>query len=258
MAILFNFIIAICNSHFKTSSVLNKAIMRRLRLLLFFAVVFCCITSNGQVNNLRIDSLNIPTAHLGDSLATVTVTVHNDSLTSYVGKILFGSRINTDTATIDTLASGAVYYPNYNSLDSIGPHNSVVLHLVFHIVNPPFIVGPSGVVIWPIVNNNGSGFISSTDTLRTTLYVLNPLGEADIEGSNLKVFMDEEQLLIQADWDSKLKMVKVYSVNGSLLTERQLSLSTAINMSAYSEGIYFAEVWFADNSRKVIKVFKAK
>ena len=231
--------------------------MKNLRLLVFIAVIFCCGPGKAQVNNLRIGNLALGPFHIGDSVI-LNITIHNDSAASYSGRILLGSIVGSDTTRIDTLPSGTIYYPNYSFFDSIRPFDSIVRGIIIRVTDPPFIVGPSGVVIWPIVKDSNGDFVSSTDTLRTILFALNPLGIADLEDLNIKVFMDEGQLLIQADLDSKLKEVKLYSISGALLAQKALSLSTAIDMNSFSDGVYFAEVWFADNTRRVIKVFKAK
>ncbi len=231
--------------------------MKNLRLLIFIAVMFCCGLAKAQVNNLRIGNVAFGPFHIGDSVI-LNITIHNDSAASYAGRILLGSIVGSDTTRIDTLPSGTIYYPSYNLFDSIRPLDSIVRSLIIRVTDPPFIVGPSGVVIWPIVENHNGYFISSTDTLRTILFALNPLGVADLGDLNLKVFMDEDQLVIQGEVDSKLKEVKLYNIGGALLAQKALSLSTAIDMTSYSDGVYLAEVWFADNTRKVIKVFKAK
>ena len=231
--------------------------MKNLRVLVFIAVIFCCGLARAQVNNLRIGNLVFGPVHIGDS-DIVNITIHNDSAVAYGGRILFGSIVGSDTTRIDTLSSGTIYYPGYNVFDSIRPFDSIVRSLIIRVTDPPFIVGPSGVVIWPIVKDPNGDFISSTDTLRTILFALNPLGVADRENPNLKVFMDENQLLIRGDVDSKPGEVKLYSISGALLVQKALSLSTAIDMNSFSDGVYLAELWFADNTRKVIKVFKAK
>jgi hypothetical protein len=119
-------------------------------------------------------------------------------------------------------------------------------------------VGTSGVVIWPIVVSNPSQLTVHVDSIGFTLEVLYPLGIDELSERNLKVYMLGQQLMIKNNGDYLLKNVKLYDVAGKLLLQKEVSVSGMVDMNQYAEGVYFAEINFADNTRAVVKVVNTR
>ena len=171
-------------------------------------------------------------------------------------------RINDSlvTASVDTSFSNVLVYANAQTTDSIGPGGSILRSLVFNIQNPPFIIGTSGVVIWPKVVSAVNPLLTVTivDTLTRNLSVTYPVGLDELTERNLKVYMNNQQLIIQNQGKYLLKSVKLYDVSGKLLLEQPISISGVVNMDQYASGVYLAEMNFEDNTRVICKVFSTR
>lgn len=232
--------------------------MKSVKHLLIVLGMFCIAEGYGQVN-LRIDTITFPsTIHLHDSIS-LSVTIHNDSFTTFVGKISFMGLIDSFVETADTsdAVGSTLVYPSGNTIESITFGSSITRSLIVHVNNPPFIIGSSGVVIWPIVTSS-SQVVHISDTLYTQVTVLYPVGIDEITDRKLKVYLSNEQLMIQNNGTYLLRNVRLYDIAGKLLDEQQITTSGALNMGQYPIGVYFAEINFADNTRAVVKVVNTK
>jgi hypothetical protein len=238
---------------------LNCKVMKGMKFILLVAGLFCLITAKAQVNNLRIDSAFLTAFPANTSVNdtfSVNIIIHNDSSTAYIGKVYIGTQVNTDSAHADTVSGATIYYPSYAANENIPAGGSITRPIFVSVLNPPFIVGSSAVVIWPIMNNNGN-LITSSNSLRT-LVTIYPMGINEPNDKNLKVYMSGQQLVVQENDLYLLKNVKLYDISGALLCQQQISLSGEISMASFAPGIYLAEVNYADNTSRLFKVFNTR
>ena len=233
--------------------------MKRMKVVLFLAALLCLGTLKAQVTVLRIDSnflTSFPdTLHAGDSF-TLNLTIHNDSSFVYNGTIEIAARINGNALVADTSVQ-ALEDTGYATNVIIPNNSSITKSIIVHVLTPPFIIGSSGVVIWPISNFNGNP-ISGVDSLSKTATILYPLGINEPNDKNLKVYLVGGQLNIQGDGEHLLKSIRLYDVEGALLNERPITINGTISMTQFANGIYLAEITFADNTRQVFKLLNSK
>jgi hypothetical protein len=235
--------------------------MKSVKLLLAAALFLFLGSISAQGVNLRIDSnalAAIDTLRLGQ-VDSFNITIYNDSNTYFWGQITIDGLINFVPFYGDS-AQNPVFYPNSNISDSIPAHGSVSRMLIVTVTNPPFIVGTSGVVIWPKVTAQTYPLVPATisDSISKLVTVFYPLGINEASEKGLKVFMAGEQLLIQAEAGTLLKDVELYDIEGRLLQQQSISGSGIIDMSHYCPGAYLARVFFADNTSVVVKVLNTR
>ncbi len=234
--------------------------MKSVKCLLFVIGMFSLTGVSAQVN-LRLDSVLIGLSSYNvykDSTYTLSVTFINDSAIDFVGRINVGAAINGVIAR-DSIAGDAIYYPNNGVTDTVTQHSQKTHTLVLNTHNSDFIVGTSGVVIWPIATlSNPLLHLKISDTIGVTLNVLYPAGIDELSARNLKVYMSGQQLVIENKGEYQLKDVTLYDVSGKLLQRKGILLSGAVDMNEYANGVYFAEISFADNTRAVVKVVNSK
>jgi hypothetical protein len=130
--------------------------------------------------------------------------------------------------------------------------------LIINVLSPDFIIGTSGVVIWPKALFPLDSVVNISDSLGKTVTVLYPLGLDEIVERNLKVYMSDQQLIIRNNGNYLLQNVKLYDLSGKLLNEEQLTNSGTLNLNQYAEGVYLTEINFADNTRMIFKVFNTR
>ena len=232
--------------------------MKKIKLLLFIGGLFWLSGMNAQGVNLRLDSNSLfylPGVVNLNSIIRDTVVIYNDSSTAFSGLITIAANINGDSLVADTAPTSILYYPTANQIESIPSGQHIVRELVITVGNPPFIIGTSGVVIWPISLGHSNPFVHISDSLSKTITVLHPVGIDEMVERNLKVYMNNQQLIIKNEGNYLLKSLKLYDVSGKLLNEQEVSKSGILNMNEYATGIYLAEVNFADNTRMIFKVF---
>jgi hypothetical protein len=234
--------------------------MKKQTFLLLAICLFCLGRTNAQGVNLRLglNSLaGLPNVVGIDSSYIDSVQIFNDSSSAFQGLINIAADIHGDTLVGDTFSGSVLNYPTANVGETIPAHGSIIRELIINVQNPPFIVGTSGVVIWPKAFSFVNQFIAISDSVSKTVIVF-PVGIDEIIRKNLKVYMSNGSLVIQDDGNYLLKNVKLYEVSGKLLQEQQISSSGTLNMNPYATGVYLAEVNFADNTRMVFKVFNVK
>ena len=231
--------------------------MKSVKYLLLMVGLFSFGEIKAQVN-LRLDSNSLAglpnTINMGSAYID-SVTIYNDSSAAFLGIINFRANINGDSIIADTSQISTLYYSHGSTIDSIAPNGGHITRvLIINVTNPPFIIGSSGVVIWPIASNSAH-FVYISDSISKVISVLYPVGINEVEDTRLKVYLVGQQLTIQTEGVNLLKNVRLYDVAGNLLQENKISASAVINMDRYAAGVYFAEINFADNTRKVVKLF---
>jgi|GEM_PF-1879599 hypothetical protein len=239
----------------------KKEMMKRIKLLLFIGALFCLSSINGQTVNLRLDSSSLaglPNIVNLNSAYHLTIIIHNDSSATYHGDITFGGTINGDSVSADTIASGVLYYESMYQSVTIAGGDTIMRELIINVLSPDFIIGTSGVVIWPKALFPLDSVVNISDSLGKTVTVLYPLGLDEIVERNLKVYMSDQQLIIRNNGNYLLQNVKLYDLSGKLLNEEQLTNSGTLNLNQYAEGVYLTEINFADNTRMIFKVFNTR
>jgi hypothetical protein len=234
--------------------------MKKFRFALFVVSLLYFGTIGAQGVNLRLGAnslAGLPAFVSMNSSYNDSVQIFNDSSSAFQGFINIAGMINGDSLQGDTLTGSVFNYPTANIIDTIPAHSYVLRQLIINVQNPPFIVGTSGVVIWPKAVSTVSQFIAISDTISKNIIVF-AAGIDGVAERNLKVYMSNERLVIQDDGNYLLKNVKLYEVSGKLMEEQQISNSGTLNMNLYATGVYLAEVNFADNTRMVFKVFNIK
>ncbi len=234
--------------------------MKSVKYLMMIVGLFCLGEIKAQVN-LRLDSnsmAGIPnTVHLNSGYID-SVIIYNDSIQDVSGFISIGGNINGDTLVGDSSFQSVLYYPSANRMDTVPGRGHITRALIINVLNPPFIIGSSGVVIWPIISNQGALAVHISDSITRTVTVLYPLGVDELEERQLKVYMSGRQLLIENEGVYTLKSLKLYDVAGKLLLEKLITASGSVEMNEYAEGVYFAEINFADNIRAIVKVVNTR
>jgi hypothetical protein len=233
--------------------------MKSVKCLLFVVGMFCLSGISAQAD-LRLDSvvIGINSSVYKDSVYNLSVTIFNDSATDFIGVINIGGTINGQPVR-DSVANDAIYYANNATTDTV-PHNSQITRtLVLNLINNSFIVGTSGVVIWPIaVSTTPHLTVTIVDSIGFALNILYPVGIDELSERDLKVYMSGQRLVIQNSGAYLLKDVKLYDVAGKLLLQKNISVSGMVDMNEYSNGVYFAEINFADNTRAIVKVVNTR
>jgi hypothetical protein len=240
------------------------SVMKTLRILILVVAIATCSNLKAQQIILRMDTSNLARQlnfdsiiHLGDTM-DIAVPLTNIGQTTFSDSLAFDYYIGNDSTiyTYNNLNdTSGIFYP-FDTLFLPGNdttvHNIKTLHVIFN--NPEYTVGPSVVVIWPVALHAPFPFI--TDTFYTMINILGPATGIQEPGySNLKVFMYQHELIVTDVGGGKPDRLKVYNDLGEAILEKQFTGSTMVPMGRYASGIYFAEITFADNGRRVFKVF---
>jgi hypothetical protein len=226
--------------------------MRLARLLVLFLAFIVFEDCRAQ---LRIDTTSL--YQLGHSVVTgttdsINIRLYNDDTIPIHDTITLGYRVDT------SVHFGPDAFVNFSALiaiDSLGPHDSILVPVTFHFNPPRFSApGPSVIVIWPISLTNPN--IACLDSARDTLYsIISNI--VDPRQHRLNVFVLGGQLYIQAGDTEVLQRVRIFDIRGALVMQQGASGNTEISLNTYAAGIYFAEVLFEDNTRQVYKIFNS-
>lgn len=234
--------------------------MKNVKYLLFAAVMFCIGKAGAQVATLGLDSgslAGLPAVDTINHSYAFFVTVIDTSSTPFVGVLSIGGKVNGIYSDGNT-PGGAIYYTGSGVNDSVPARSAVSRLVIITVSNPPFIAGSSGVVIWPIaVSGQNQIPVHILDSLSTTVTIV-ATGINELTERNLKVYMAGKQLVVQNNGGYLLKKVNVYDGIGNLLREQPMSESGSVNMEGYAQGVYFAEIVFADDTRAAVKVVNTR
>jgi hypothetical protein len=224
---------------------------RKLPVLLFF-IAFIGI-AKGQQPILSIDTnaLNAigSVCHLDSSVISVPVTVTNSGTATLYGAIYIDYSIGAQTFSGPDTSGKSFLYPVVP--DTLFPAQSTIIGMMFTPGSARIAAGPSVVVIWPRAANA----ITADSARKTVLFAtLSSVYEAD--KNEVQIYISGQDIVVKNTSENLLKHVRIFDLQGNLLTERDLQLNALIPINKYAAGIYLAEVTFADNSRKAFKVFK--
>jgi hypothetical protein len=220
--------------------------VRKLLLILMGALAMQ--TAFAQSLHIRSDIGGFTTVM--DTTFMFDVEVRNDSTISVSGPLTFGYSIDDFNTAItyfgsDT-SSGISYTPTSITLNQ---GNKDTITLTTTVKLPKFKAGPSVVVIWPIVPG-----ASAVDSVKFTFTALAPSGFNYITGNQLKAFILNNQLQIQANGDVALKQLRIYNVAGQQILN-EISPANTTQLPAMPKGIYLAEISYGDNQRSIFRFY---
>ncbi len=126
--------------------------------------------------------------------------------------------------------------------------------ITVHVNGPKFTAGPSVVVIWPMT--------IATDSLSIGFEVTyHGLGVDETGDKEFRVFVNGNGLSIAVDNTTngrneiQLRRVRISDINGRIISD-QHNPSNNIPLPEMNTGIYFAEITYQQNQRKVFIFYK--
>ena len=223
--------------------------MRVLRWLFLLINVGFCLLADGQAKlSFTIDSFPTQIVYGDTTQRTRIVYIHNR------GNLAFNDVVTLEYTVNDTLFSGSNItstglYLNTPTI-SIAPGDSspqqLIINSDFHAYH---ILGPSGVVIWPISNSAYAYDYSFYKVKVRLVAAIDPVTEKRIQ-----VFINQQQLFVKTDEQNLLKRVRIFGVDGKLIVDVDLTSSSVIPLGPIAAGCYLVEVVLNDDSRKVFKL----
>jgi|GEM_PF-2500022 len=235
--------------------------MKALRHLFFLIILIASGRAQAQdtiqIRSAALDSLG-NTAVLGDSAVAsrpvISIWLYNLSGTTFTDTVSFDYSINNTLfhATISD-TSGLNFTPVAVTL---APHDSIRLTSIqIHFSRPDFVVGSSTVVIWPIANHTSLVIL---DSLHHQLTITPPSGITDPELNAIKVYTSGQLLFVKNMGENCSGDIRIYSIDGALISSQTLSQYAQIPMSQYTDGIYIVEINLGDGKKAVYKVANVK
>lgn len=224
--------------------------MKLLRHLLFLlaAVLSGSVFSQNHLSiQLATGSVIPPTADTGTNFS-FNVWIINLDTPTYSAPIEFGYAIDTFTYAGSSAFSGLQYD---SSTVTIPVGDTATKTITVNINQPVFNVGPSVVVIWPLPLGGvpqDSIIISFTVTLQSS-----GIDEANHE--KLQLCLIGNALHIEKDAGIQLRQVRIYDITGRNIAE-QTNPSNNIPLPEMNTGIYFAEITYNQNQRKIFRFYK--
>ncbi len=219
------------------------------KLGLLVAVLFSIQWAEAQIG-LRISTNDtFPNPFIYGNSFSFNALVKNDSSTTFNDRIGFGYSINSGAAvTIPDSSAGGVSFDTLIAGLQLGEVISKTI--VVNVDGPQFLVSPSVVVIWPISTSK-----QALDSLIISFNVLLPAGVTDVGESNIKAYIINNSLMVQAEQEIQLKQVRIYDILGrEILNQR--NPSSAIPLPVMGSGVYLTEITYNNNQRKIFRFFK--
>jgi hypothetical protein len=218
------------------------------KLGLLVTVLFSIQWAEAQIG-LRISTNDtFPNPFIYGNSFSFNALVKNDSSTTFNDRIGFGYSINSGAAQTNPDSLAGVSFDTLIAGLQLGEIISKTI--VVNVDGPQFLVSPSVVVIWPISTSK-----QALDSLVISFTVLLPAGVADVGESNIKAYIINNSLMVQAEQEIQLKQVRIYDILGrEILNQR--NPSAAIPLPVMGSGIYLTEITYNNNQRKVFRFFK--
>src|ERR1043165_6810907 len=140
------------------------------------------------------------------------VKVRNDSLFNFKDTISFAYSINAGSIYVGPDFTSGFSFPLQN--DSVPPGTSILRTIHVIVDSPQFMVGPSVVVIWPIIDQNANGHHG--DSLIFVMNVVDSVvsGINDDNNVRMKLYVGENGLLLMHDAEINIHELKVVDVLG--------------------------------------------
>lgn len=209
-----------------------------LLLLAGFISSYCGAQSLGWGNT----TFSKDTLQLGDTLFINTYLKNYDSV-AFSDTVSFGLKINGVVNVNQNL------FPNpfVNQGINIPVGDSIPASLFVVITPAYFAVGPDILVVWPKADNGATAH----DTIVKTIIVVESTGLQDEDEGKLKIFYDGGQLHFNLKPEIELNRVRIFDLQGREILQQ--NDAAPIPFSAYPPGIYFADLNYNQNKRRILK-----
>jgi hypothetical protein len=196
-------------------------------------------------------TLSLDTLGFDDTLFIQAEIINYDTGT-YNAPISFGYKINgvqnVSTSIFNASVSG--------QLVKIGPQDSVPVTIVVVVTPDYFEIGPDILVVWPIAFTDGTN-----NYTEQSIFVTDPptgIQNLGPPGGLLRAFYFNQSVYLNiTDPDIILNQVRIFDVEGKqVFCTVEYNLTTKIPFANESAGIYFIEVRYNSDERKVMKLVK--
>ena len=226
--------------------------MKRSYLLLTF-IICTVLHGYGQVSlgfvNVQLQNPNIA---LNDTIK-LGATIYNYGNQPFNDSLKFGLSHNGANIANPTIFPRP--YPG-PPVVHMNPGDSIRLNFIIVVTPANFIVGPTGVVIWPIANNQN---ILVHDSLNqpftvTPATAINEVNNA-YENAFRSVLLNGMIHLTSSLGPEMLKEVNLYSVSGQLLFKSDEALPFNIPTDNYATGVYLVQFRLTNGEQVCRRVF---
>ena len=225
--------------------------MKRISLPLIL-IVFAFIRGFSQAS---LGFVNVqptpPNVALNDTLR-FGATIYNYGNMPFNDSIVFGLLHNGTN-----IANPSIFPRPYTGPPTVhmNPGDSIRLNIAIVVTQADFIVGPTGVVIWPIARNQ---IIVVHDSIAAAFNITQTAGINDlssIENQFKSILLNGELHVTSSANPDLLQEVNLYNVTGQQLFTSHESLPMNIPVENYPAGVYLLQFRLQGGSQITKKVF---
>jgi len=225
--------------------------MKRISLP-FILIVFACMRSFSQASLGFVNVQPTPTSVAINDTLKFGATIYNYGNLPFNDSLVFGLLHNGVN-----IANPSIFPRPYAGPPTIhlGPGDSLRLGINILVTSADFIVGPTGVVIWPIAYNQTilvHDSISAAFNITQTAGIYNLNNNENLMQSIILNGSLHVTTLLNA---GALKQINLYAVTGQLLFNSAASLPMDIPVEHYPAGIYFLQLRLSNNEQITQQVF---
>jgi len=225
--------------------------MKRVYLGILW-VVFTCFRAQGQAS---LGFVNVgppqPNVHLNDTLK-FGATLYNYGNATFSDSLVFGLLHNGVN-----IANPAIFPRPYTGppVVHMNPGDSIRLNIAIVVTSTDFIVGPTGVVIWPISLNQNI-LVHDSVSQQFTVSPAAGIDELNAYANMFQSVLTGGLLHLTTALDPALvKEVALYTVNGQLLFTSQEALPINIPVANYATGVFLLQFRLSSGELVGRKVF---
>jgi hypothetical protein len=224
------------------SSILAYLIQAMKKFYFLFSIIITT-TLNGfsqaSLGFTDIDLLdtNVP---LNDTV-DIQAFLHNYGNTAFNDSLRFGL-LHDGVLVTDVSIWPGPYNGGPSPIEHINPSDSIPMHFYIYTNQPEFLVGPTGVVIWPIAFNQS---LLVHDSLKLSLTILPPTGifESGTGDNRIICSLLRNALLIsEMNLGSSVYDVSLFQTTGGRVFTSQHSLPFEIPAGDLAAGVYILEI----------------
>jgi hypothetical protein len=225
--------------------------MKRISLPLIL-VVFAIMRGYAQAS---LGFVNVqptpPNVAINDTLK-FGATIYNYGNVPFNDSIVFGLLHNGSNIANPTIFPRP--YPGPPTVH-MNQGDSIRLDIAIVVTSTDFVVGPTGVVIWPIAHNQ---VITVHDSISTSFNITQATGINDLksdENQFQSIFLNGALRVTTPLSNDLLQEVNLYSVTGQLLFTSHESLPINIPVENYPAGVYLLQFRLQGGEQITRKVF---
>lgn len=223
---------------------------KSLKLLFVILALLPGLTGHAQFN-LQLGFATLPPASVdtGQNFS-FNLRISNTDTAQFIDTLQFGyyssnAGVQLTSSNLNTGFSYQVKPDTINGLDSIAKT------LTARVSSPVFIAGPSVVVIWPI-SARPITFDSLRFNIEFTVPNLNGINQPG--DKNIRLLIINDELNIVSGNDVQLKQLRIYDAIGHEVLNK-LNPSATTPLPPVNTGLYFAEVTYNNNQRRVFRFY---